>query len=154
MSLFLFCLVETEVVEVVITVYISFPYKIYNIVCLYIYVYILVIFIIRLGSACNQVAAVLFKLQACVQLGMNKKACTSKLCQWNVSRRKAGPVPLQQMSFKRPRKGELSKALDPFEDPEPFSFKNPLLNNVSQSFIPLSLRQRYLPVFQNLSQKR
>ena len=100
--------------------------------CLYIYVYILVIFIIRLGSACSHVAAVLFKLQAYVQLGMNKKACTSKLCQWNVSRRKADPVPLQQMSFKRPRKGDLPEVLDPFEDPEPFSFKDPLLNNVSE----------------------
>ena len=90
-----------------------------------------VIFIIRLGLACSHVAAVLFKLQACVQLGMNKKACTSKLCQWNVSRRKADPVPLQQMSFKRPRKGDLPEVVDPFEDPEPFSFKDPLLNNVS-----------------------
>ena len=129
--------------------------------CLYIYVYILVIFIVMPGSACSHIAAVLFKLQACVQLGMNKKACTSKLCQWNVSRRKADPVPLQQMSFKRPRKGVLLEVLGPFEDPEPFSFKDPLLNNVSekereklQSFVPLSLRQRYLPVFQNLSQKR
>ena len=108
--------------------YISFPYQIYNIVCLYIYVYILVIFIIRLGSACSYVAAVLFKLQAYVQLGMNKKACTSKLCQWNLSRRKADPVPLQEMSFKRSRKGDLLEVL---EDPEPFSFKDPLLNNVS-----------------------
>ena len=112
--------------------YISFPYQIYNIVCLYISVYILVILIIRLGSAYSHVAAVLFKLQACVQLGMNKKACTSKLCQWNVSRRKADPVPLQQMSFKRPRKGDLPEVLGPFEDPEPFSFKDPLLNNVSE----------------------
>ena len=91
-----------------------------------------VIFIIRLGSACSHVAAVLFKLQACVQLGMNKKACTSKLCQWNVSRRKADPVPLQQMSFKRPRKGDLPEVLDLFEDPEPCCFKDPLLNNVSE----------------------
>ena len=91
-----------------------------------------VIFIIRLGSASSHVAAVLFKLQACVQLGMNKKACTSKLCQWNVSRRKADPVPLQQMSFKRPRKGDLPEILDPFEDPKPFSFKDPLLNNISE----------------------
>ena len=98
---------------------------------LYIYVYILVIFIIRLGSACSHVTAVLFELQACLQLGMNKKACTSKLCQLNVSRIKADPVPLQQMSFKRPRKEDLPEVLGPFEDPEPFSFKDPLLNNVS-----------------------
>ena len=88
----------------------------------------MVIFIIRLGSACSYVAAVLFKLQAYVQLGMNKKACTSKLCQWNLSRRKADPVPLQEMSFKRSRKGDLLEVL---EDPEPFSCKDPLLNNVS-----------------------
>ena len=91
-----------------------------------------VIFIIRLGSACSHVVAVLFKLQACVQLGINKKACTSKLCQWNVSRRNADTVPLQQMSFKCPRKGDLPEVLDTFEDPEPFSFKDPLLNNVSK----------------------
>ena len=100
--------------------------------CFYISVYILVILIIRLGSAYSHVAAVLFRLQACVQLGMNKKACTSKLCQWNVSRRMADPVPLQQMSFKRPRKGDLPEVLGSFEDPEPFSFKDPLPNNVSE----------------------
>ena len=42
------------------------------------------------------------------------------------------PVSLQQMSFKRPRKGDLPEVLDPFEDPEPFCFKDPLLNNVSE----------------------
>ena len=50
--------------------------------CVLVYLCIyFVIFIIRLGSACRHVAAVLFKLQACVQLDMDKKACTSKLCQ-------------------------------------------------------------------------
>ena len=94
--------------------------------CVHVYLCIyFVIFIIRLGSACSHVAAVL----ACAQLGMNKKVCTSKLFQWNVSRRKADPVSLQ-MSFKRPRKGDLPEVLDPFEDPEPFSFKDSLLNNV------------------------
>ena len=42
------------------------------------------------------------------------------------------PVPLQQMSFKLSRKGDLPEVFDPFEDPEPFSFKDPLLNNVSE----------------------
>ena len=49
-----------------------------------------------------------------------------------MSRIKADPVLLQQMSFKCPRKGDLAEVLDPFEDPEPFSFKDPLLNNVSE----------------------
>ena len=42
------------------------------------------------------------------------------------------PVPLQQMSFKLPRKGDLPEVFDPFENPEPFSFKDPLPNNVSE----------------------
>ena len=78
---------------------------------------------------------------------MYKKACTSKLCQWNVSRRKADPVPLQQMSFKRPRKGHLPEVLDPFEDPELFSFKNPLLNNVSEK------RKRKIAQLRSISPK-
>ena len=41
-------------------------------------------------------------------------------------------MPLQQMSFKRPRKGDLPEVLDQFEDPKPFSFNDPLLNNVSE----------------------
>ena len=41
-------------------------------------------------------------------------------------------MPLQQMSFKRPRKGDLPDVLDLFEDPETFSFKDPLRNNVSE----------------------
>ena len=49
-----------------------------------------------------------------------------------MSRRKTHPLPLQQISFKRPRKGDLPEVLDPFEDPELFSFKDPLLNNVSE----------------------
>ena len=36
------------------------------------------------------------------------------------------------MPFKRPRKRDLPEVLGPFEDPEPFSFKDPLLNNVSE----------------------
>ena len=68
----------------------------------------------------------------CIKLGIDEKACTSKLCLWNMSRRKMDPVPLQEMSFKRPRKEDLPEVLDPFEDPEPFSFKDPLLNNVSE----------------------
>ena len=47
-------------------------------------------------------------------------------------KKKRGTVPLQQMSFKCPRKGDLPEVLDPFEDPEPFSFKDPLLNYVSK----------------------
>ena len=101
--------------------------------CVLVYLCIyFVIFIIRLGSACRHVAAVLFKLQACVELGMDKKACTSKLTSGMCRRSLWHPVPLQQISFKRPRKRDLPEVLDLFEDPELFSFKDPLLNNVSE----------------------
>ena len=112
-----------------------------------VYLCIYFIFIIRVGSACSHVEAVLFKLQACVQLGMNKKAYTSKPCQWNVSRRKVDPVPLQQMSIKCLRKGNLTEILDPFEDPKPFSFKDPLLNNVSEK------RKRKIAELQSIAHK-
>ncbi|XP_057310110.1 uncharacterized protein LOC130648104 [Hydractinia symbiolongicarpus] len=47
-----------------------------------------------LGSVCSHVAALLFRLQACTQLGLNKVACTSTLCSWKKSRRQAIPAPL------------------------------------------------------------
>ena len=136
--------------------YISFPYQIYNIVCLYIYVYILVIFIIRLGSACSHVAAVLFKLQACVQLGRNKKASTSKLCQWNVSIQ----CPYNKCHLNSQEK-EIYQRFS-----TRLRIQNHLVSRIlysimylkkerekPQSFLPLFLRQRYLPAFQNFSQK-
>lgn len=81
----------------------------------------------RLGSACSHVAALLFKLQACTQLGINKVACTSKLCSWNKSRRKAHPAPLIELNFKRPKKNELQplmqtpekRMLSGFTSPDP-----------------------------------
>ena len=33
----------------------------------------------RLGSACSHLTALLFKLQACSMMDLNKAACTSKL---------------------------------------------------------------------------
>lgn len=65
-----------------------------------------------LGSACSHLAALLFKLQACVQLELNKEAvCTSKLCTWNRARTKVEPAPLKSINFKRPRKDSKTPSL-------------------------------------------
>ena len=49
----------------------------------------------------------LFKLEACIRTGENKTAVTSNLCQWNRSRCCAEPALLQNIDFKRPKKGQL-----------------------------------------------
>ena len=61
---------------------------------------------LRLASACSHVAALLFKCQSAVLLGLNNVACTSKECEWNKSRKQADPLPLSQIQFKRPKKEE------------------------------------------------
>ena len=49
----------------------------------------------------------LFKLQACTILELNKVASTSKLCSWKKSRQRAHPAPMMQFLFKRPKKTDL-----------------------------------------------
>ena len=61
-----------------------------------------------LGSACSHLAGLLFKLEACVRLQLNKKSVTSQLCQWSRCRKRTEPAALlQEINFKRPRKGQL-----------------------------------------------
>jgi len=37
----------------------------------------------RLGEVCRQVAAVLFKIEVTVKLGLTKTSSTSEVCKWN-----------------------------------------------------------------------
>ena len=37
----------------------------------------------RLGEVCSHVAAVLFKVEACIRLGVSTLTCTSLPCVWN-----------------------------------------------------------------------
>ena len=46
-----------------------------------------------------------------VQLELNKVACTSKLCAWKASKRHVECAPLEQISFKRPKRGDLPERL-------------------------------------------
>ena len=54
----------------------------------------------RQGSACTPLAAVLFKLEACVRNNLNKVAVTSMLCRWNRSCKNAELALLQMINFK------------------------------------------------------
>ena len=44
---------------------------------------IMKIILSRLGEVCSHVAAVLFKVEACVRLGVAPRTCTSLPCMWN-----------------------------------------------------------------------
>jgi len=49
-------------------------------------------------------------------MDLNKVACTSKLCSWKKSRKRAFPGPLKNLSFKRPKKSDTVPNTDgPFE---------------------------------------
>ena len=75
-------------------------------------------------------AALLFKIQACTQLDLNKVAFTSKLCAWKKSRKRAHPAPLKEMCFKRPKEDDMvPKVASPFKGtlsgystPDPIKF--------------------------------
>ena len=59
---------------------------------------------------CSHVAALLFKLEACVRIQQNKTAVTSQLCAWNRSQKKAEPAILQNINSKRPKKEHIVPA--------------------------------------------
>ena len=73
---------------------------------------------------------VLFKVQACTELKLNKTACTSKLCEWKRSRKRAYPAPLKVLNFKRPKKTDtcpkfespFAEKLNGFSSPDPVKF--------------------------------
>ena len=64
-----------------------------------------------MGSVCSHVAALLFKLEACIRTGIFKTAVTNLKCQWNKSQKNAQPDTLQNINFKRPKRSQL-----PFEN--------------------------------------
>ncbi|XP_057289881.1 uncharacterized protein LOC130612565 [Hydractinia symbiolongicarpus] len=86
-----------------------------------------------LGSACSHVGALLFKLQASALLGINKIACTSKLCAWKRSRRFAEPALMTEIDFSRPKQKQTvpkEKKVVSDRKKKPFSFRDPThLNN-------------------------
>ena len=67
----------------------------------------------RMASVCSHVAVLLFKLQAASELDLNKVACTSQLCSWKKSRKRAFLGP-QQNFFSMPPKNVLFPEVDAF----------------------------------------
>ena len=54
----------------------------------------------RLDETCSHMAAILFKVQAAVLMGMSTVAGTSKACAWNQAfRRNMTPCKVQDMNF-------------------------------------------------------
>ena len=60
------------------------------------------------GKVCSHVAALLFKIQAAVQLNLrDPDAPTSLLCRWKSTKKCVEPAPLKLIDFKRIKKGDL-----------------------------------------------
>ena len=72
----------------------------------------------------------LFKLQACTPLDLNKVASTSKLCAWNKSRKQVETAPLVNISFNRSKGDELVPNVVPnnIDELGPFCTVDPVRN--------------------------
>lgn len=65
----------------------------------------------RLGEACSHIAAVLFKIEAAVKLGLNHQSQTSAACVWNRHyKEKVTPTRVSDMNFRKPKYGQTIKA--------------------------------------------
>ncbi|XP_047128538.1 uncharacterized protein LOC124809071 [Hydra vulgaris] len=99
-----------------------------------------------LGSVCSHIGALLFKLVACAQLGLNKISCTSTFCSWKKSRKSATPAPLKKINFSRPKKRKTLPNISDNEnsqDERPYSFKDPTPTSDSKKKKLLELKKLY-----------
>ena len=88
---------------------------------------------------CSHAAALLFKLETCTQLELNKTASTSELCAWKRSRKQAEASPLKKIDFTRPKVGSLPKEFPSCGQSEcPYSYSDPSLNENSDNSIKLN----------------
>ena len=72
------------------------------------------LFVSSLGETCSHVAAVLFKVEAAVRLGLTSKACNDVPCQWNQNFTKdVNLAPIAQIQFySKKAKSKLKKSED------------------------------------------
>ena len=72
------------------------------------------LFVSSLGETCSHVAAVLFKVEIAVRLGLISKACNDVPCQWNHNLTKdVNPAPIAQIQFYgKKAKSKLKKSED------------------------------------------
>lgn len=80
-----------------------------------------------LGSACSHAAALMFKLEAAVNLQLHEgTAPTSELCQWKQCKKSVTPSPLTEINFKKPKKGDLPLPEEvPSDAPKNYSCSDP-----------------------------
>ena len=54
-----------------------------------------------MSQSCNHVAALLFRVEAAVRLGLTNPSCTTKPCEWLPNRKIVKPVKIKDMNLKR-----------------------------------------------------
>lgn len=62
-----------------------------------------------MSGTCNHVAAMLFRIEAAVRLGLTNPSCTSKSCEWLPNRKDVKPEKIKNLSFKRDEFGKRGK---------------------------------------------
>uniref|UniRef100_A0A1X7VAJ5 SWIM-type domain-containing protein n=1 Tax=Amphimedon queenslandica TaxID=400682 RepID=A0A1X7VAJ5_AMPQE len=80
------------------------------------------------GEVCSHVAAILFKVEACIRLGIAAKTCTSLPCVWNQSFSTLTlPSPVFQINFEKPRK-RFRKEGETVSQPQRNTLANPRIS--------------------------
>ena len=67
-----------------------------------------------MSGTCNHVAAMLFRMEAAVRLGLTNQSCTSKSCEWLPNRKEVKPEKVKNLSFSRDdfgKRGQKSRKL-------------------------------------------
>ncbi|XP_047136829.1 uncharacterized protein LOC105846151 isoform X1 [Hydra vulgaris] len=136
-----------------------------------------------LGETCSHVAAVLYKLEAAVRLGLTSKSCTDVPCKWNQNFTKdVNPAPISEIIFysadaKQKIRSNISTAsltvrlneehqtrfLESIKKNNPKvvalslfeGFQKPFVSfqNYEPARLPKTLRSLYLPSYANLSKE-
>ena len=97
------------------------------------------------GSACNHIAALLFKLEAAAHFHLKQAtASTSQLCAWKASRTHVLPAPLLAIDFSRPRKKSLPKYQKKTAKPRSCSYLDP---TVGDDGIPILMLKKLHSIY-------
>ena len=62
-----------------------------------------------MSGTCNHVAALLFRVEAAVRLGLTNPSCTTKSCEWLPNRKNVQPTKVKNLSFSRDDFGKRRK---------------------------------------------
>ena len=62
-----------------------------------------------MSGTCNHVAALLFRVEAAVRLGLTNPSCTTKSCEWLPNRKNVQPTKVKNLSFSRDDFGKRGK---------------------------------------------